>query len=56
MIGSGVTTPVVDIKMSTETRSSLTAHWLLPDQTAEWDAFVARHLGPMLGRPVPTGD
>ena len=43
MIGSGVTTPVVDMEMSTETRSSLTAHWLLPDETAEWDAFVARH-------------
>ena len=43
MILSCVTTPVVDMKMSTERRSSLTAHWLLPDETAEWDGFVARH-------------
>ncbi len=43
MIRSDVTTPVVDMKMSPERRSSLTAHWLLPEETAEWDGFVARH-------------
>jgi CelD/BcsL family acetyltransferase involved in cellulose biosynthesis len=43
MIRSDVMAPVVDMKMSAERPSSLTAHWLLPDETAEWDRFVARH-------------
>ena len=43
MIRSDVMISVVEMKMSAERPSSLTAHWLLPDETAEWDAFVARH-------------
>src|SRR6202050_2304277 len=43
MIRSDVMIPVVEMKMSAERPSSLTAHWLLADETAEWDAFVARH-------------
>ena len=43
MLESKVTTPVVDVKMSEGGLSNPTAHWLLPDETAEWDAFVDRH-------------